>query len=112
MTSDPGLAFDVVTAEAQDDKVNVTETSDQEPISDHANVTHQHDETDETVKEHEKSEPKLLKVRATVEEEQKQQNETVAKDEVTDRHPKELKSHKEDKPEISATAGTDQAKTP
>ncbi|EFO17714.1 hypothetical protein LOAG_10784 [Loa loa] len=122
LTTDPGLAFEVIAAEAQDEKVNVTEhddhqvtndqasTHDKETTSEQASTTHQHDhaEADEAVKEHGKSEPKLLKVRATVEDEQGRQNGTTAKDEAEDHHhPKELKLHKEEKPETSSTTAAE-----
>ncbi|EJW80610.1 hypothetical protein WUBG_08482 [Wuchereria bancrofti] len=111
LTSDPGLAFEVIGAEAQDDKVNVTEYNDQKATAnDQPNVAHQHDHHggDEAIKEHGKSEPKLLRVRATVEDEQTRQNET----ETAENHPKEVKAQKDEKPEITTATETVTTKLP
>ncbi|KAL4003460.1 hypothetical protein ACH3XW_7695 [Acanthocheilonema viteae] len=108
LASDSGLAFEVVAAEAQDAKANVTE-NDQEAVN---ATTHSHHTHDEAVKEHGRNEPKLLKVRATVEEqEQKHQNET-AKDDATERHPKELKLQKDTKQETTTTAEPETTRAP
>lgn len=128
LSTDSGLASEVVAAEAQDASTNVTE-KDQEAVNattttaaattaaattaaaTTAGTTQSLHEKDETTKEEGKSEPKLLKVRATVEEEEKKsQNETV-KDDAADRHPKELKPQKDSKPETT-TAEPETTKAP